>query len=157
MCSWSTAVVFISLKNLVSTENCSSNPVLKLEGHIVADRLMVNIETPVSQFMTGFDDGWEAVSFRRVFLCRLRVANYFTPWFRTRIMISSRRCYGVPDLLRVPSAWVLNRSGVSADTVWFWLYGLRIAPIPRSVLLLCCFRWNFLFCHNAPSCTPKQD
>jgi hypothetical protein len=49
----------MSLKNLVSTENCSSHQVLKIEGHIVADRLMVNVETSVSQFvMTGFDDDW---------------------------------------------------------------------------------------------------
>jgi len=32
---------------------------LKTGGHIVANRLIVNIETSVSQFvMTGFDDDW---------------------------------------------------------------------------------------------------
>jgi hypothetical protein len=34
------------------------------------------------------------------------VAHYFTAWGRTYIMTSVRRCFGVPDLLRVPSAWV---------------------------------------------------
>jgi len=51
------AIVCIPRKNLVSTENCSSHQVLKIEGHIVADRLMGNIGTSVSPFvMTGFDD-----------------------------------------------------------------------------------------------------
>src|SRR5215470_9005767 len=45
--------------------------------------------------------------------CLARLLLSCAAWGRTDIMISSCRCCGVPDLLRVPSpsscGWVLNR------------------------------------------------
>jgi hypothetical protein len=72
-------------------------------------------------------------------------------------MISSCRCYGVPDLLRVPSpsscGWVLTARG-SADTVWFVTlpFARCSSPLGPCFVVCCCFHRSVAAVDTAQCC-----
>jgi hypothetical protein len=86
----------------------------------------------------------------------LWVANCITAWGRTDIMITSCRCYGMPDCCEYPAhAPADGSSPLRVQTTlmvcaWLLFHGTWFVAC-------CCLHWNFTFYHNRRSCIPNHQ